>query len=98
MASGPRVGLAEIMMPARQPRSSIMPGKVNPVMPKVEELRNISEMVVIEVAEVAIAEGVARENLSDNDIKMAVKEAMWKPEYCQIKAIEKVRIKNKTRL
>ena len=34
MASGPRVGLAEIMLPARQPGSSIMPGKVNPVMPK----------------------------------------------------------------
>ncbi|MBJ6950358.1 aspartate ammonia-lyase, partial [Vibrio cholerae] len=27
MASGPRVGLAEIMLPARQPGSSIMPGK-----------------------------------------------------------------------
>ncbi len=35
MASGPRVGLAEIMLPARQPGSSIMPGKVNPVMPEV---------------------------------------------------------------
>lgn len=32
MASGPRVGLAEINLPARQPGSSIMPGKVNPVM------------------------------------------------------------------
>ena len=32
MASGPRVGLAEISLPARQPGSSIMPGKVNPVM------------------------------------------------------------------
>nr|MDH3108205.1 aspartate ammonia-lyase [Bacillus altitudinis] len=32
MASGPRAGLAEIALPARQPGSSIMPGKVNPVM------------------------------------------------------------------
>ncbi|MES5397066.1 aspartate ammonia-lyase [Bacillus amyloliquefaciens] len=32
MASGPRAGLAEIFLPARQPGSSIMPGKVNPVM------------------------------------------------------------------
>ncbi|MFC5774078.1 aspartate ammonia-lyase [Ectobacillus antri] len=32
MASGPRVGLAEIQLPPRQPGSSIMPGKVNPVM------------------------------------------------------------------
>ena len=34
MASGPRAGLAEITLPARQPGSSIMPGKVNPVMPE----------------------------------------------------------------
>nr|WP_257131934.1 MULTISPECIES: malic enzyme-like NAD(P)-binding protein [Bacillus cereus group] len=27
----------------------------------------------------AVAGGIARENLSDNDIKIAVKEAMWKP-------------------
>jgi aspartate ammonia-lyase len=35
MASGPRCGLAEINLPARQPGSSIMPGKVNPVMAEV---------------------------------------------------------------
>jgi aspartate ammonia-lyase len=34
MASGPRAGLSEIYLPARQPGSSIMPGKVNPVMPE----------------------------------------------------------------
>ncbi|MFS0724331.1 aspartate ammonia-lyase [Paenibacillus sp. 1P07SE] len=32
MASGPRAGLGEIKLPPRQPGSSIMPGKVNPVM------------------------------------------------------------------
>jgi aspartate ammonia-lyase len=32
MASGPRVGFNEISLPPRQPGSSIMPGKVNPVM------------------------------------------------------------------
>ncbi|MCU4990701.1 oxaloacetate-decarboxylating malate dehydrogenase [Bacillus cereus] len=63
-----------------------------PILPEVEELRNISEMVAIEVAKVAVAEGVAREKLSDNDIKTAVKEAIWEPEYRQIKAVEKVRI------
>jgi fumarate hydratase class II len=31
LASGPRTGLAEIVLPALQPGSSIMPGKVNPV-------------------------------------------------------------------
>ncbi|MGM0900970.1 MAG: aspartate ammonia-lyase [Bacillota bacterium] len=35
MASGPRVGFNEISLPARQPGSSIMPGKVNPVMAEV---------------------------------------------------------------
>src|SRR5690606_29055140 len=35
MASGPRAGLSEIRLPALQPGSSIMPGKVNPVMPEV---------------------------------------------------------------
>ncbi|WLR51211.1 aspartate ammonia-lyase [Bacillus tianshenii] len=35
MASGPRCGLGEISLPARQPGSSIMPGKVNPVMAEV---------------------------------------------------------------
>ncbi len=32
LASGPRTGLAEVQLPAVQPGSSIMPGKVNPVM------------------------------------------------------------------
>lgn len=31
MGSGPRAGLNELILPARQPGSSIMPGKVNPV-------------------------------------------------------------------
>jgi fumarate hydratase class II len=34
MASGPRTGLAEIRIPDLQPGSSIMPGKVNPVVPE----------------------------------------------------------------
>lgn len=35
MASGPRCGFNEIKLPARQPGSSIMPGKVNPVIAEV---------------------------------------------------------------
>jgi aspartate ammonia-lyase len=35
LTSGPRAGLNEIDLPALQPGSSIMPGKVNPVMPEV---------------------------------------------------------------
>ncbi|MEU8621842.1 class II fumarate hydratase [Streptomyces sp. NPDC048623] len=34
MSSGPRTGLAEINLPDLQPGSSIMPGKVNPVIPE----------------------------------------------------------------
>jgi len=34
LASGPRSGLGEITIPALQPGSSIMPGKVNPVIPE----------------------------------------------------------------
>jgi fumarate hydratase class II len=34
LASGPRAGIAEITLPAIQPGSSIMPGKVNPVLPE----------------------------------------------------------------
>ena len=32
LLSGPNTGLAEINLPALQPGSSIMPGKINPVM------------------------------------------------------------------
>jgi fumarate hydratase class II len=35
MGSGPRTGLGEIRLPALQKGSSIMPGKVNPVIPEV---------------------------------------------------------------
>ena len=35
LASGPRTGLSEINLPPKQPGSSIMPGKVNPVIPEV---------------------------------------------------------------
>jgi fumarate hydratase class II len=44
MSSGPRCGLGEISIPALQPGSSIMPGKVNPVIP---------EMVIQVAAQVA---------------------------------------------
>lgn len=44
LTSGPRAGLFEINLPALQPGSSIMPGKVNPVMP---ELMNIVAFRVI---------------------------------------------------
>lgn len=38
LSSGPRGGIGEIALPAMQPGSSIMPGKVNPVIPEVMNL------------------------------------------------------------
>ena len=53
MASGPRTGLAEIRLPDLQPGSSIMPGKVNPVVP--EAVGQIVAQVVGNDATVAFA-------------------------------------------
>ena len=55
MGSGPRAGLAEIALPDLQPGSSIMPGKVNPVIP--EALCMVSAQVVGNDATVAFAGG-----------------------------------------
>ncbi|MFD7015986.1 class II fumarate hydratase [Streptomyces sp. NPDC059161] len=53
MASGPRTGLAEISLPDLQPGSSIMPGKVNPVIP--EAVLMVAAQVVGNDATVAMA-------------------------------------------
>ncbi|TVR41722.1 MAG: class II fumarate hydratase [Bacteroidia bacterium] len=44
LASGPRCGIAEITLPANEPGSSIMPGKVNPTQP--EALTMVAAQVV----------------------------------------------------
>ena len=38
LSSGPRTGLGEVALPALQPGSSIMPGKVNPVIPEMTNM------------------------------------------------------------
>ena len=53
MASGPRTGLAEIRLPDLQPGSSIMPGKVNPVIP--EAVTQVCAQVIGNDATVAFA-------------------------------------------
>lgn len=53
LASGPRCGLGEINLPATQPGSSIMPGKVNPVM--CEMILQISAKVIGNDATIAFA-------------------------------------------
>jgi len=52
MASGPRTGLYEIQLPEIQPGSSIMPGKVNPVIP--ESVRQVAAQVIGNDAAVTI--------------------------------------------
>jgi len=54
VSSGPVTGLAEINLPALQPGSSIMPGKVNPVMP--EMLTQVAFQVVGNDAAVAMVQ------------------------------------------
>jgi len=44
MSSGPRTGIAEITLPSLQPGSSIMPGKVNPVI--AEMMMQVSSQVI----------------------------------------------------
>jgi len=53
MGSGPRAGLAELVIPDLQPGSSIMPGKVNPVI--CESVRQVCAQVVGNDAAVAFA-------------------------------------------
>ena len=53
LASGPRTGLGEITLPELQPGSSIMPGKVNPVMP--EMMTQVCAQVVGNDAAITIA-------------------------------------------
>lgn len=62
MGSGPRAGLGEINLPDLQPGSSIMPGKVNPVLPEA------TLMVCAQVAgnDAAIAWGGAAGNFELN--------------------------------
>ena len=62
MGSGPRCGLAEIRLPDLQPGSSIMPGKVNPVVP--EAVHQVVAQVVGNDA--AVAWGGAMGNLELN--------------------------------
>ena len=53
LTSGPRTGLYEIVLPATQPGSSIMPGKVNPVIP--EAVNMVAAQVVGNDATITLA-------------------------------------------
>ncbi|CAB1128173.1 putative Fumarate hydratase [Candidatus Hydrogenisulfobacillus filiaventi] len=62
LSSGPRAGLAELKLPAVQPGSSIMPGKVNPVM--AEMLNMVGFQVLGHDAAVQAAVGAAQLELN----------------------------------
>ena len=53
LGSGPRAGIGEIMLPEVQPGSSIMPGKVNPVIP--ESVCQVAAQVIGNDAAIAVA-------------------------------------------
>jgi fumarate hydratase class II len=53
LSSGPRTGLNEIALPETQPGSSIMPGKVNPVIP--EAVNMVAAQVIGNDATIAVA-------------------------------------------
>ena len=57
LSSGPRCGLHEINLPATQPGSSIMPGKVNPVIPEVTNMVAYRVMVNAVVVMLAAESG-----------------------------------------
>ena len=56
LGSGPRAGIGEISLPAVQPGSSIMPGKVNPVIPEAV-IQAASQVVACDTALVQGAQG-----------------------------------------
>ena len=64
MGSGPRTGLAEIRLPDLQPGSSIMPGKVNPVI--CEAVCQVCAQVIGNDAAVAFA-GVGGQLRAERD-------------------------------
>lgn len=62
MASGPRAGLSEVNLPARQPGSSIMPGKVNPVM--FEVINQVAFQVIGNDQTICLASGAGQFELN----------------------------------
>jgi aspartate ammonia-lyase len=75
LATGPRTGVFEINLPALQPGSSIMPGKVNPVMP--ELMNEICYKAIGNDATVAIAsrDGLLQLNAYEPVVAISIMES-----------------------
>jgi aspartate ammonia-lyase len=75
LCSGPRAGVFEINLPALQPGSSIMPGKVNPVMP--ELMNQICYKIIGNDVTVAVAsrDGLLQLNAYEPVVAVAIMES-----------------------
>jgi aspartate ammonia-lyase len=75
LCSGPRNGIFEINLPALQPGSSIMPGKVNPVMPEV--MNQVCYKVIGNDATVSVAsrDGLLQLNAYEPVVATAIMES-----------------------
>jgi aspartate ammonia-lyase len=75
LSSGPRAGLGELDLPALQPGSSIMPGKVNPVMPELLKLVSMRVSANSLAVELAAREGQLQLNAYEPLVGVAVLES-----------------------
>jgi aspartate ammonia-lyase len=88
MSSGPDAGLAEIILPAKQAGSSIMPGKVNPVVP---EAAAQAAMVVMG-NDMVIAQAASGGNLELNPFMPLIAHALLESVDLLINASELMRV------
>ncbi len=77
LASGPRAGLFEINLPALQPGSSIMPGKVNPVMPELMNVVSFKVMGNDLAVTLAAKSGLLQLNAYEPVEAVAIMESQW---------------------
>jgi aspartate ammonia-lyase len=75
LSSGPRAGLNELELPPIQPGSSIMPGKVNPVMPELLKLVSMRVSANSLAVELAAREGQLQLNAYEPLVGVAVLES-----------------------
>jgi aspartate ammonia-lyase len=89
LSSGPRAGLGEINLPARQAGSSIMPGKVNPVIPEVVN-QVAFEVIGFDVTVTMAAEaGQLQLNAFEPVIGYSLSASLWRMRQAMIVLAEK---------
>jgi aspartate ammonia-lyase len=76
LSSGPRAGIGELELPARQPGSSIMPGKVNPVIPELVMQLSFRIRGAAHTVELAVAAGELELNIMEPIIFDALRGAL----------------------